>query len=261
MNNMVFKKIKRYIEYFLTKITILFEQKHYFCEDVHVKYILKKKKKADSLVVVFSACTRPGLKARYNYVKSLDKFFCNRLYILDWWGEEGRGSYYLGNSGKYSEETATKSLIDKIISETKPDKVVFCGSSKGGYAAINFGIEYRNAYIISGGPQYYLSTYLSSFGNLLQYILGDVTKETFDSLEYRLKNKIQSNPYFDSQKWYIHYSNKEHTYDEHISSLIFDLESQNARITKDIADYSKHGDISYYFPSFLKSTIKQIIEE
>ena len=69
--------IRKYVEFIITKIRILWEQKIFRHEDVTVKYILKKKKTADTLVIVFSACTRKGLKARYNYVKTLNNLNCN----------------------------------------------------------------------------------------------------------------------------------------------------------------------------------------
>ena len=130
--------IRKYYEFFITKFKILREQKIFNYENVKVKYMLKEEKEADALTIVFSACTRKGLKARYNYVKTLDGIPSNRLYILDDYAKDHRGSYYLGSDFQFNEEKATDALIKQIIAVLKPKKLIFCGSSKGGYAALNF---------------------------------------------------------------------------------------------------------------------------
>mgnify|MGYP003302966183 CR=1 FL=1 len=144
------KIIRKYVEFIVTKIRIIWEQRIFFHDDVKVKYILKKKKGVDFLVIVFSACTRNGLKARYNYVKTLNNMKCNRLYILDDYAKDQRGSYYIGRDFKFNEEVAVEALIRKVISDIQPQKVIFCGSSKGGYAALNFGMKFPNSYMLVG---------------------------------------------------------------------------------------------------------------
>ena len=76
------KVIRKYVEYFHTKLVLLREQKVFKHEGVKVKYILKEHKNADTLAIVFSACTRKGLKARYNYVKTLNGMNCQRPTLL-----------------------------------------------------------------------------------------------------------------------------------------------------------------------------------
>lgn len=253
--------IRKYIEFVITKIRIIWEQKIFNYGDVKVKYILKHKKKADSLVIVFSACTRHGLKARYNYVKTLNGLSCcNRLYILDDYAKDHRGSYYMGRDFRFNEETAVEELIKKQISELKPEKIIFCGSSKGGYAALNFGIKFDNSYMVIGGPQYFLASYLKN-GNeyTLEHILGERTPDKEERLDNYLREKLQNNDKRNTQKIYIHYSDKEHTYEEHIRAMLNDLKSGGYDVFEDVADYVKHSDIAYYFPDFLKKQISDII--
>ena len=82
--------IRKYYEFLVTKFKILHEQKIFGYENVKVKYMLKEDDEADTLIIVFSACTRKGLKARYNYVKTLDGIPSNRLYILDYYAKNQR---------------------------------------------------------------------------------------------------------------------------------------------------------------------------
>lgn len=58
---------------------------------------------------------------------------------------------------------------------------------------------------------------------------------------------------------YIHYSDQEHTYKEHIISLINDIKNKKIFIEEDIEHYTNHMDLVYYFPDFLKKTINEII--
>lgn len=263
MTNKAGKVIKKYIEFITTKIRILWEQKVFSMEDIKVKYIFKKKKDAGVLVVVLSACTRKGLKARYNYVKTLNGLHCNRLYILDDYGKDCRGSYYMGYDCNFKEEEAVKALINKIMEESKPEKVVFCGSSKGGYSALNFGTQYPNSVMIVGAPQYYLTSYLVTSGNLytLEHIIGNRTEERDARLEHYLENKLKSNPYIDTQQIFLHFSDKEHTYEEHIRHMLKDLEECGYHVEKDVADYTNHSDISLHFPDFLRKHIGDVIEK
>ena len=165
--------IRKYYEFLVTKFKILHEQKIFGYENVKVKYMLKEDDEADTLIIVFSACTRKGLKARYNYVKTLDGIPSNRLYILDDYAKDHRGSYYMGENFQFNEEKATDALIKKTIAALKPKKLIFCGSSKGGYAALNFGLQYCGAYMVIGAPQYYLTSYLKDSENFatLEHIL------------------------------------------------------------------------------------------
>lgn len=252
--------VRKYVEFVITKIRIIWEQRTFYYRDVKVKYILKRKKSTDSLVIVFSACTRKGLKARYNYVKTLDGLGCNRLYILDDYARDHRGSYYMGHDFKFNEETAVEELIKKVITELNPKKTVFCGSSKGGYAALNFGIKFDDSYMVVGGPQYFLASYLRN-GNeyALEHIVGERTPDKEEKLDTYLREKLQNNDKRNSQKIYIHYSNKEHTYEEHIKAMLADLKSGGYDVSEDVADYANHSDIAYYFPDFLKKQITDII--
>lgn len=256
------KVISKYFEFLLTKVKILYEQKKYEHNGVTVKYLLKEEKGIDTLVIVFSSCTRKGLKARYNYVRTLEGLKCNRLHILDDYAEDGRGSYYLGRNFTFNEEKATDALIEMIVNKLRPRKVVFCGSSKGGYAALNFGLKRECTHIIAGGPQYFLASYLKGAENscTYRYIVGENSEEKERLVEYYLQEKIRNNPHIDTQKIYLHYSTEEHTYKEHICFLLRELRARGYSVLEDVESYANHSEISYYFPDFLKKTIKGIID-
>lgn len=260
MNDLHKKKIKKYIEFFLTKIKIIYAQRIFHFEGVKVKYMYKKVKDSKALLIVFSACTRNGLRARYNYVKTLSGVACNRLFILDDWASDHRGSYYLGKNFTFDEEKATNALIDKIIKMQSTSKVMYCGSSKGGYAALNFGLQHKNSIIISGGPQYHLYKYLKA-GNeaALNHIMGNYSDAKAAAIDNHLKNVIEKDDDSGSQVIYLHFSDQEHTYSEHIADLLEELKKKDFVIIEDVAKYTNHSDISLYFPDFLINTVNKEI--
>lgn len=260
MGKRVLQVARKYIEYIHTKIVLLWRQRTFTHEDVKVKYMLNEVRDSDCLVVVFSACTRQGLKARYNYVKTLNEVACNRLYILDDYAADHRGSYYLGHDFRFDEEAATRELICTTIGKTAAKKLIFCGSSKGGYAALNFGLEYPDAFIVAGAPQYFLASYLACGNEItLRHIIGEQSEEKNALLDERLREKIRSEAVQFRGKIYLHYSDAEHTYKEHVQYLLEDLRQNGYTVETDIEHYENHSEISLYFPDFLKRTVKSII--
>lgn len=214
--------------------------------------------KSKILVIGFQACNDAG--PRYNYVRTLKTCKVNRLFIKDDFGPRHLGDYYLGENGTFSVENDVFELINHYISKLKPKSLVFIGSSKGGYAALNFGICFPFSNIVIASPQYYLGSYLENdkWRLTLQEILGTrITTENKKLLDLRLKNKISTYKNR-SQTVYIHYSTEEHTYVEHIKDLISDLHAANITIYENIENYKNHGELKYYFPKFLYGSIQRI---
>lgn len=255
------KKISKYAEFLQTKIKVLYKQKYYRHKDVVLKYMLEEAP-SDTLIVVFSARTREGLRARYNYVRTLKPVNTNQLFILDDFAEDHRGAYYLGKNMEFTIEEATHGLIQKVQKDLNIKNLIFCGSSRGGWASLNFGLHYEHANMIPGGPQYYLGQYLAEHGEVaLRYITGDCNVDAMKVLDNHLRNKILRKEFNSSQKIYIHYSDSEHTYEEHIKGMLEDLKSCKYELVEDRADYKEHSDISYHYPQFLIDSIQQIENE
>lgn len=254
--------VRKYYEFIITRVKLIFLQKKYIKGDVTLKYILKKYKDSDKLVVVFSSCTRRGLKARYNYMRTLEGIKANRLFILDDFAADKRGSYYMGPNFTFEEEKATLSLIEHIREELSVKDIICCGSSKGGYSALNFGLQIPYSKIVVGAPQYFLSTYLHSSNNMecLRHIMGEFTEEKEKFLNDYLSKRIREDADKYTHTIYIHFSNKEHTYEEHVKYLLEELNKQGYAVNCDIADYTNHSDISYHFPDFLKKTVRKLTE-
>lgn len=264
------KKLSKYIEFATTLLKQAVQERKFRYGNTTLKYMYQPYKGSDRLLVVFSACTRPGIPARYNYMRTLKDVPVNRLFILDDFGEDHRGGYYLGAYPDFEMEKATKALIDKFIARPEVSKVCFGGSSKGGWAALNFGVQYAGrglgAEIITGAPQYWLGTYLQTPGGMvtLQSIAASKKKEDLAvvsaALNAHLKQRIEGNEYAHGQTIYIHYSEHEHTYRDHIKYLIADLKSGGGyRLIEDVREYENHGDVSLYFPGFFVGSMRDIL--
>lgn len=258
---MILKKIYKYYEYAITKIMLVFKQKTFSDGDVRLKYIWEKSEKKD-LIIVFSSCTRQGIKARYNYMRTLSGIDANKLFILDNFADDGRGSWYLGRNCTFIEEKATEKLVTSVSVAIGAEKKIFCGSSKGGYAAFDFGSQFDKAYIVAGAPQYYLGHYLSGPGAefRLIYILGEDYKQKLTLLDEHLSKRLQESKYKGSQKVYIHYSDQESTYTEHVKDLLTQLTENGHEIVHNIEKYTDHSLISMYFPGFLKKSVEEILK-
>lgn len=249
-------KFNKIIDYIKSKSLMMFAQKIYKGNKYNIKYLLKKNPHSKDLLIIFTACTPPRKKARYNYIRTLDKFKCNKLFILDDFGYDSRGAYYLGFNKDFQIEKDVNSLINKIIKNLCVKNKFFIGSSKGGYAALYFGLEFKNSIIISGAPQYMLGNYLTypNHKHILKYIMGDCSYNSINILNDLMKNKL-INSQKNTNKIHLHYSNKEETYESDISLLINKLESLNFETYYHVKDYTNHSDLTNYFPEFITSTL------
>ena len=58
---------------------------------------------------------------------------------------------------------------------------------------------------------------------------------------------------------YIHYSNKEHTYEEHVKPMLEDLHKIGIEVREDVGDYLSHDELSTYYPPFLIKTLNILL--
>lgn len=221
-----------------------------------IKYIFSPNK-SKKLVVVFSGFHPKS--ARYNYMLSLKKYKYNKLFILDDFGANGTGSYYLDCVDNSQIEKAIIDLIKRIKEQHNIDELFFVGSSKGGYAAINFSLNFPDSTVIAGAPQYYIGSYMKvrEYNVANKFILGEnYTDEALVQLDNRLKQKIENSP--NKPIIYLHYSDSEHTFSEHIKDLISDLENVGISVIKDIDHYKTHAGVAKAFPPFLQKTLNNL---
>ncbi len=227
--------------------------------NVHYLY---QKGPGDGLVVVFSAYAS-GLKPTYNYVRTLwGKGFGSLLFIRDdFVNLPSGGAYYLGRNGDYHGKNAVLRLIEKVRRESGAKRVIGIGSSKGGTAALFFGIKAGFDALILGGCQYYIGTYLKEHKmESLCELTGTKTPEEreiayLDDIVPRAVREAKRKPCI-----HLHYSNREHTYEEHIRDLIRDLKEQGFSVEEDVAGYEEHSDIYLYYLPYMTQKLHSLLQ-
>ena len=229
-------------------------------KECNLKYLFIKKKRSNRMMIIFSGFPAKDQKSVYNYVLKFRDLRCNKLYILDDFGSDSRGSYYLGKNKNFFIERAVTQLIEKISNENKIPKenIMTVGSSKGGFAALYFAFKNGYGATISGAPQILLGNYLSLpiHLDILNYITGGIDENEVECLNKILLNLIYSSTV--CPDLYLHVSEKEHHYEGHILHLLKALDSKNFKYNLDLADYEIHGEVSKYFPEYARKSFQDL---
>lgn len=263
MGKALFKKMRGYL--FALRMKLRYERVYEDGDSRPLKYLLIDDSISEPtyLIVVFSSCTRKGVPARYNYVKTLSSIRCPKLFILDEYGPGHRGCYYLGENGKFDICISTRRLIDSVTVQVGARKRLYCGSSKGGWAALYFGVDDPCGIVVAGAPQYRLGDYLlreheSPDGNrdLLPFICGQ-NEEMRGFLNQLVSGKIDSRA--STQPVYLCFSPYEHTYGEHIRGLCQDLRDAGRELRIKKCDFTNHGEIGFYFAPYLRSVAEGLV--
>lgn len=240
-------RIRRGINHYHTKLAALFYERKYAGHGTRVKYLFFPKKGSDALIVSFPGCSPHT--AKYNYMRTLLPFRCNKLFLLDDFGDNHQGCYLV----EEHVEQCTKELIEQMIQQCAVRNLILVGSSKGGYSALNFSLLIPGATVVIGAPQYFLATYLDTEDTQtnLRFLIGnDMTDKAKQQLDNRLRERILTSS-IRPQCVYLHYSKAEHTYEEHVKALLADLHTVGISVVEDVHAYLHHGDLKDYYPPFL----------
>ncbi len=223
-----------------------------------IHYLFYPKRRCKTLAVIFQAYDPAG--PRYNYVTTLKDIPANRLYIKDDFFLPC-GDFYLGKNGTYSIEKGVHRLIEKTIKSigTREEvRLIFIGSSKGGYAAVNFGIAYPHSTMIVAAPMYYLGDYMhksAHFSPALKEIVGvPVTEEKISRLDRRLPEKVKANPNAKTQRAHIHCSENDSNY-PFVMNMAEDMRATGMDVAFDLANYEGHENLKLTFPKYLAETL------
>lgn len=210
-----------------------------------VEYIWKRTG-SRKLIIVFSAMG----KGKYNYYRSLRNAIGDQLYIRDCWANNA--SYYWYEGGQDYPEKYTQNLIDNVIHRGQYTEIFTVGSSKGGTAALYFGMKNNVDLVYAGACQYRVGDYLSRH----QYktkpeqwelvVGGKPNSEWIRILDSKLEMMIESRKN-GRTKVNLLYSTKEHTYLEHIVPLIHKLEECNISHKDQIESFTEHSSLGQPF--------------
>ena len=205
-------------------------------------------RKSDTLMIVFSGFT--GEIRKYNYISSFMDLPLDQLYILDTWGV--KGSYYWLENGENTPEKIVDSFIKYFLSQHEYKHVFTCGSSKGGTAAIYFGLQNSVEKVFAGACQYRVGTYLNTIEHepILKGMIGELCKsEMINYLDNKLQDVIED--FNGETRVMLYYSTEEPTYINHIVPLKKCLDN-GVSYSEEVAGFTIHSDVGIYFPEYVK---------
>lgn len=184
------------------------------------------------------------MAGKYNFMRALKRIRINQLFIHDCWADNA--SYYWFEGKEVYPERFTQALIDRVLSKKTYSEIITLGSSKGGTAAIYYGLKINANIVFAGACQYKVGDYLSGH----QYakrpqqwervVGGAPTKEWVDILDRKLEKMIEVHKNSDTLIKLI-YSKNEHTYTEHIVHLIAKLDNCNIRHDDMVESFTEHS--------------------
>lgn len=238
---------------------------HVFHGKRDINYLFQEGAKSSPfLLVAFQAVptVRNGEAIKsYNYTKFLRDINVHRLFIEDTCGKYG--CYYLCNNMSFDVEETVIELIESIMQkyDIKKENVITFGSSKGGSAALYYGLKYGFGHIISGAPQSKIAEYLNGRRtDMLQYMIGDdLLQENIDKLDSLILDLIKPEV---KTKINLLTSEKDAQYKKHIIPLIEAIEK--AKLDANIVfekGIENHRDIATFFPNFLVQLIREEINK
>ena len=187
-------------------------------EGISIKYIFKQRKYDNNhLVIVFSGFGG-NTEFTFDFLNVFQNVNANVLWIKDEFYEHC--SYYLAHNNDFSIENSIIKFIEQNIKSlgiTKKD-VTIIGASKGGSAALYYGLKYDFKNIIATVPQLLVGAYAkNSWPHVYKHMLGDEgDQKYFDSL---IINLLKSEKDF-NKNIYLLTSTVDIQYKDHISPFL-----------------------------------------
>lgn len=223
-----------------------------------IKYYFEKARlnNKDRLLVIFSAFSND--EAKYNYINTLKTCDCNKLFILDDFGT--KGTYYLGLNGDFNIESSVISLISYIMSKNNIvfSNVISVGSSKGGSAAIYYGLKYNFGNVIAGAPQYKIGTYLSdlSISDYALDIFGEISD--YNRIKYNNLIRMVANT---KTKIYLLTSDGDNQYKKVLKEFEYVARELKINLNVEKCEINNHGEIAREFPKFIYDKLEFILDK
>lgn len=230
-----------------------------------IKYVLEgPTDDAHALVVSFSAAHAPDEPPRYNGQRILRDFDCPRLYLLDDQGPREplpRPCWYLGTDRVFDVADSVLEVLERIAGELHLPRrrVVTCGASKGGWAALYFGARFGAGHAIAGEPGTMLGQHLCQDENasIAAHIAGDASEESCEFLDGILFEAFRGAG--DPPQVHL-FSGRTAYYDRHVLPLVAFLEQEDTPCELELGDHTEHvPDLGLNYPVYLRRRLEQLL--
>jgi len=188
------------------------ENKHYF-KDHHVQYVFSPAKQdRKHLLVIFS-----GFGLDYDfYGSTLDGCRSNILWIKD--DFKGENTYYLCVKKDFFVEEVVIDLINTTLNKLSitEKQCTLSGFSKGGSAALYYGLKYNFSNILTSCPQIKIGSYLkNNWPSKVEHIFGEgSTNDTVDFFDSLIPNLLETKEISEKNIYFITSINDEQYLDQ-----------------------------------------------
>lgn len=225
----------------------------------NIKYTMYEPKiEKTRLLVIFSAMM-PSYDYKYNYYHTLKDVDSYQLYIKDDAGEYG--NYYLGNNKNTDIQTEVISLIYNFISkyEIPLENVTLLGSSKGGFAALYYGMKYGFKNVIAGAPQTMLGNFVleeAPHNNVAKVTSGfeDIGDKLYlNNALYGVETLRE-----DFTHYFICVGSIDHHLKGHVEPFINHMNKCGHTLSYTEVPNGNHNDLKLFFKDYLYESLNSI---
>ncbi len=222
------------------------------------KFLFYEKETNKVLLIVFSALNPNDKKRTYNYVRSLNIDTVDKLYILDIWGY--RGSYYVYEQGNSTPEIITSRIIEKTFKSKSYKYVITAGTSKGGSAAIYYGLKYKVNEIWTGANQFHIGKFLwkEERRRIFYGMMGEKHVEENIKILNELLPNIIKNCNKKEVKINLVFSKKDLTYERQLVDMITLFKDEGYNLNLYEENFENHDDVGKCFPRILLKRLESL---
>jgi hypothetical protein len=232
-------------------------------EDISVAYRLRQPAKDRRHLVVVFAGVSQGKHDFYGFDgQALAHVPGAVLWIKD--SFDGNNAYYLCKDLEFGVERAVAALIDTVLSglNLSPNECTLLGGSKGGSAALLFGLKYSYRNVIACVPQTQIGTYTrEKLKNTFGFMACDDSELSENTLNSYLP-KVVASPSSWSKNVYIVSSKQDPEYAVHIEPLLPELqrfENFNLLLTDSML-VASHPEVTPYNIPFILGTLYHLCD-
>lgn len=228
-------------------------------EDVH--YLYEEENNSEYLAVAFHGFNTFNMKTNYEMLGILKDVPVSRLFILDDYDLNGR--FYLDKDRK---DLLQKNISNLIMEKANKlgiskDKIITVGASKGGSAALYYGLRLSVGNIISVGPPIYLSIYNSAHPNdrvFYKSIAGGFSKEDDVYMDKIMENVALLN----DKTTHIHFFGitEDRYYKGYFDKYASFLNEQGISYSLMLQEGEGHHELPQYIAPFIYDKLKLIFE-
>lgn len=233
------------------------------CASTGLRYVLEGLEgDRRSLVLPFSAAHEPGEPARYYTHRVLRDLPCPRLFVLDDQGpgNPARPCWYLGRLPEVEVARAVLELVERVARELGAGRLITCGSSMGGWAALYFGCRLGATDAIAGEPQVCLGAHLAQeeYFEIERHIAGECPIATVPAMlddlvfaAYRAAPAPPRTHLFSGRTPYL---------ERDVLPLARFLQGIGTPCEVELSDHLEHvPDLGVRFPPFLRSRLARLL--